>query len=89
MIVSAAVKVFIYPLNKEVTIKVHRHCDAYEILYDFGYSREDYETVAQGFLDEHDNFYSRVDAWEHAWLHGQLPNELECNHRELFSEDLY
>ena len=89
MIVSAAVVIFDNKQNKEVTIPVHRHCDAFLILHDLGYKRDDFKTIAQGFLDEYSNFYSRVDAWEHAWLHGQLPNELECNHRELFSEDLY
>lgn len=87
MITSAAVKVFVYPLNKEIVIKCHRHCDAYEILYDFNYTREDYETVEQGFLDEEDNFYDRVAAYKHAWWRNQL--EEEYNVRELFSEDLW
>ena len=90
MIACAAVKVFIHPLNKEVTIKCHRHCDAYEILHDLNYKREDYETIEQGFLDEHDNFYNRVEAWKHAYLHDQInPDALEHTALQLFSEDLY
>ena len=89
MITSAAVKVFVYPLNKEIIIKCHRHCDAYEILYDFNYRREDYETIAQGFLDENEKFYTRAEAWNHARLHGQLPDESECNCKKLYTEDLW
>ena len=87
MIVCAAVKVFIYPLNKEVIIKCHRHCDAYEILHDFNYTRKDYETIEQGFLDENDIFYNRIDAYKHAWWHMQLKEEYKV--RELYTEDLY
>ena len=89
MITSAAVVIFDNKQNKEITIPVHRHCDAFLILHDLGYKRDDFNTIAQGFLDEHSNFYSRIDAWKHAYEHGQLPNELECNHRQLFSEDLW
>lgn len=90
MIVSAAVKVFVYPLNKEIVIKCHRHCDAYEILHDFNYRNEDYETIEQGFLDENDNFYNRVEAWKHAYLHDQInPDAIEHPVQKLFSEDLY
>lgn len=90
MIVSAAVKVFVYPLNKEIVIKCHRHCDAYEILHDFNYRNEDYKTIEQGFLDEDDNFYNRVEAWKHAYLHDQInPDAIEHTVQELFSEDLY
>ena len=90
MIVSAAIKVFVYPLNKEIVIKCHRHCDAYKILRDFNYKREDYETIEQGFLDEYNNFYSRIEAWKHAYLHGQInPDALEHATQELYSEDLW
>lgn len=90
MIVSAAVKVFVYPLNKEIVIKCHRHCDTYEILHDFNYRREDYETIEQGFLDEHDNFYNRVEAWKHAYINRQIhPDTIEYALPKLYTEDLW
>ena len=89
MITSAAVKVFIYPLNKEITIKCHRHCDAYEILYDFNYRREDYETIEQGFLDENEKFYTRAEAWNHAQSCNQIKLASEHISGQLFSEDLW
>ena len=62
------------------------------ILKEFGYSKDDFESNQndQGFLDEHDNFYNRVEAWKHAYLHDQInPDALEHTIQELFSEDLW
>ena len=88
MITSAAVKIFDYKQNKELTIPCHRHCDAFQILHDFGYTRADFREIAQGFLDEHDNFYSRPEAWKHAVECVQVAATDSSPH-ELFSEDLY
>jgi hypothetical protein len=71
---------------------VHRHCDAFYILKELGYSKDDFESNQndQGFLDEHDNLYNRVEAWKHAYLHDQIkPYITEPTIQELFSEDLY
>lgn len=88
MICRAAIKIYDKRQNKEVIIPCHRHCDAFQILYEFGYKRfTDYEEVAQGFLDEHDNFYERVPAWIHARECGQVFKEFAP--RELYSEDLW
>lgn len=90
MIVKAAVKIFDIRQNKEWVIPCMRHCDAFYILKEFGYKKNiDYKEIAQGFLDEHDIFYDRIDAHEHAWLHGQLLNEEKLEIKELFSEDLW
>ena len=63
MIASAAVKIYDKRQNVIVTIPCHRHADAFQILKDFGYRRFiDYNEVAQGFLDENDNFLSRIEA---------------------------
>lgn len=76
------------------TIPCHRHCDAFYILKMMGYKKNvDYKEIAQGFLDENDVFYNRVDAWKHAWQSLQLPNSANINTEirptELFSEDLW
>ena len=90
MIVKAAVKVRMLKDDREITIPCHRHSDSFYILHEFGYKQgTDYKQIAQGFLDEHDNFYDRVAAYKHAWFHMQLPKEEEYRPRELFSEDLY
>lgn len=90
MITNAAVKIFDNRQNKEVIIPCHRHCDAFWILKQFDYKKNiDYKEIAQGFLDEVDNFYNRTDAHEHAWLHAQLPSEEKYEPKELFTEDLW
>ena len=91
MIVSAAVKIKDLRQDKEIIIPCHRHCDAFYILKQFSYKKGiDYKEIAQGFLDEKDNFYNRVEAWEHAYLHNQInPDTMEHTIKELFSEDLY
>ena len=92
MIVKAAVKIFDKKQNKEWCIPCMRHCDAFYILKEFGYKKDiDYKEIAQGFLDEHDKFYNRVEAWKHAWRHRQIKADEEEYYqcKELFSEDLY
>lgn len=90
MIVKAAVKILDMRQNKEIILPCMRHCDAFYILKEFGYKKNvDYKEIAQGFLDEEDNFYDRVAAYKHAWFHMQFPMEKEYQPTELFSEDLY
>lgn len=91
MIVSAAVKILNLHTNEEMVIPIHRHCDCFYILHLFNMKQGiDYKQIAQGFLDEHDNFYNRIEAWKHAYLHNQInPDAIEHTTQELFSEDLY
>ena len=93
MIVSAAVRIYDKKQNKEIILPVHRHCDAFYILKELGYSKDDFKSNQndQGFLDEHDKFYNRVEAWKHAWWHHQIQADEEEYHqcKELFSEDLW
>lgn len=92
MIVSAAVKIKDLRQNKEIIIPCHRHCDVFYILKQLAYKKDiDYKEIAQGFLDEEDKFYNRVEAWKHAWRHRQIQaDEEEYNQcKELFSEDLW
>lgn len=91
MVVKAAVKIFDIKQNKEVILPVHRHADAFEILYNLGYKRNiDYTEIAQGFLDEDDIFLDRHCAYLEAIYSHQLiivDKNIKC--QELFSEDLW
>lgn len=88
MIVKAAVKIFDIRQNKEWIIPCMRHCDAFYILKEFNYKKNiDYKELEQGFLDEHDNFYNRINAKKHAQEFNQLKENTRC--AELFSEDLW
>ena len=54
-------------LKDQITIPCHRHADAYEILNTLGYrDGKEYIVVAEGFLDENDNFMTRAEAWQEA-----------------------
>lgn len=88
MIVSAAVRIYDKKQQKEIIIPVHRHCDAFLILKEFGYSRNDYDSTLsdQGFLDEEGNFYDRVKAKQHAISCNQIK---ATPYTELYSEDLW
>lgn len=87
MITSAAVKILDKRQNRIFCIPCHRHCDAFLILKEFGYQPAyDYDVMAQGFLDEYDNFYNRVEAKKHAQECHQVK---ETEFAELFSEDLW
>ena len=88
MIVKAAVKILNLHTKEEMTIPSHRHNDCFYILHLFNMKQGiDYKQIAQGFLDEHNNFYDRIAAYKHAWQHNQLNEEYKP--RELFSEDLW
>lgn len=89
MITKAAVKIFDIKQNKEVVLPVHRHADAFEILYNLGYKRNiDYTEIAQGFLDEDGVFLNRHLAWLDAVYSNQLLI-VDNSCKELFSEDIY
>ena len=89
MIVKAAVKILNLHTNEEMIIPCHRHCDAFYILKMFNMRRDiDYKEIEQGFLDEEDNFYNRVEAWHEAYKHRQL-QMVDPSYHALFSEDLW
>ncbi len=88
MITRAAVKIKDLRQNKETIIPVHRHCDAFYILKEFGYKiKVDYKILDQGFLNEHDEFLNRQEAYYEAKRCNQITvTEFEnC----LYSEDLW
>lgn len=91
MITKAAIKIFDIRQNKEIIIPCHRHCDVYEILYNFNYKKNiDYYTIQEGFLDEDDTFLDRHCAYLEAMYSHQLmvvDKNIKC--QELFTEDLW
>lgn len=100
MITRAAVKIFDRRQNKEIIIPCHRHCDAFQILHDFGYKPIiDFKETMQGFLNEHGEFLGRIDAWHEAKHCNQFTQKYkdelaqEIYHpatpRQLFSEDIW
>lgn len=90
MIVKAAVMILNLHTKKEMIIPCHRHCDAFYILKTFNMRRDiDYIELAQGFLDEEDNFYTRIEAYKHAYYNEQIDKMQNYKVKELFSEDLW
>lgn len=89
MITHSAVKIYDGKQHKEIIIPCLRHCDAFQILKEFGYCRGfDYAVIAQGFLDEHDNWYSRTEAFQHAVACHQIEDK-DNTIKELYSEDVW
>lgn len=90
-IARAAVKVFDKRQGKEVIIPCHRHCDAFQILKEFGYLRGvDYYEIGQGFLDAKDNYLNRIEAKQRVIQIGQQTTKnFGDNYPELYSEDLW
>lgn len=87
MIVKAATIIQDKRQNKRIIIPCMRHGDVFFILKQFGYQKiADYEEIEQGFLDEHNNFYNRIEAHKHAYSCGQIHNATVT---ELYSEDLW
>lgn len=95
MITHAAVKILLFDAwhnAKHITIPCHRHCDAFQILKDFGYTKEDYQEIAQGFLDDNGAFLTRSEAYEEAKRCNQFldsyENDSNCS-TVLYSEDIW
>ena len=104
MIASACVRIYTKPESKFMDtmfdIPCHRHADAYEILHMFRLRRYmEYDVIAEGFLDDKDNFLSRVDAWSEAFHCAQFPEKVMEQYwtgekdpmvpTALYSEDLW
>lgn len=105
MITRAAVKIKFFDTDstRDIIIPCHRHCDAFQILKEFGfYKGSDYKELAQGFLNEKGEFLTRVEAYKEAYECHQLSvqalwelddrmimnPETAMNH-SLYSEDLW
>ena len=88
MVTRAAVKIFDNKQQKEIIIPCHRHCDAFQILHDFGYTIRDFKELGQGFLNEHDEYMSRLEAMKEAKRCRQV-SDFKLVTNELYSEDLW
>lgn len=77
----------------EIVIPCHRHVDAYEILHMFHLRKDiEYKVIAEGFLDENDNFMTRREAWDEAERCNQFrPCYMYIDDvpGELYSEDMW
>ena len=107
MVAKAAVKINLFTkffdwttTPKELIIPCHRHADAYEILHMFRLRKDmEYKVIAEGFLDENDNFMTRREAWDEAFRCSQFPEKVMEQYwtgekdpmvpTALYSEDLW
>ena len=92
MILAAAVKFHIEKTNEDVVLCGHRHWNVFEQLKLLGFEpQKGYKEIAQGFIDDKNNFLTREEAFEHAIKCGQIEDDREdgsCCER-LVSEDLW
>ena len=90
-IVRAAVKIFDKRQGKTIIIPCHRHCDAFQILKEFGYRKTiDYYEIDQGFLDAKDNYLNRIEAKQRVvQICQKVTEDFDDNYPELYSEDLW
>ena len=73
MILAAAIKYKIESTGKEVVLCGARHGDVFAQLKALGFeARKGYEEIDQGFIDHHNNFLTRKEAFEHAKMGGQI-----------------
>ena len=90
MIVSAAVKIYSFMLDKQLTLPVHRHKDVKIILSQLRPDIYDYPHSIEGFLTDKGEFLDRWEAADQAYECGQLIETAEEPRIEvLFSEDLW
>ena len=95
MILASAIKYHITSTDKDVILCGARHGDIFIQLEALGFNpREGYEEIEQGFIDHHNNFLNREEAYYHAKECGQLCAKIisdrESKHGlQLISEDLW
>ena len=97
MILASAIKFRNTETNKEFVLCGARHGDIFKQLEDIGFApKQGYEELDQGFIDHHNNFLTRSEAFKHAKMCGQLADKIiyEREHggiggKNLISEDLW
>ena len=95
MILAAAIKYRIESTDEEVVLCGVRHGDIFKQLDGLGFEpRKGYEEIEQGFIDHHNNFLTRKEAFEHAKTCGQLASKIiyereKSGSLSLISEDLW
>ena len=95
MILASAIKFRIEKTNKEVILCGARHGNIFAQLESLGFELQGgYKEIEQGFIDHHNNFLTRKEAYEHAKEIGQLCCRIvharETTYGDkLISEDLW
>lgn len=95
MILAAAIKYRIEKTGKYVVLCGARHGDILKQLKRLGFGpRDGYEEIEQGFIDNHNNFLTREEAYDHAVTCGQLCAKIiyertKSDNKQLISEDLW
>lgn len=95
MILASAIKYHINKTDKDVILCGARHGDIFIQLEQLGFNpREGYKEIEQGFIDHHNNFLTREEAYEHAKMCGQLCAKIIYERessfgKKLISEDLW
>lgn len=91
MIICAAICIDLKEKEKSIIIPCLRHRDGWKLLKELrpDLDADDFESAEEGFLTNDGLFLSRIGAYHHALLIGQLPTNLEITNKILMSEDLY
>lgn len=95
MILAAAIKYKIESTSEEVILCGARHGDIFKQLEGLGFDpHTGYEEIEQGFIDHHNTFLTRKEAFEHAKICGQLAAKIVYEREKvgslnLISEDLW
>ena len=97
MIVSAAIKYFLYPhddTGREIILPLHRHADGEYILKILGFESNDIKLLEQGFLTDKGVFLDRRAALDEAIRSGQISADDPHGYDvilsgNLMSEDLW
>lgn len=77
MILAAAIKYRIEKTGKEVILCGARHENIFKQIEDLGFKpRDGYKEIEQGFIDHHNNFLTRKEAYRHAKMCGQLCDKI-------------
>lgn len=97
MILASAIKYRIEKTGQEVVLCGARHGDIFKQLDALGFDpRKGYEEIEQGFIDHHNRFLDRKQAYAHAKACGQLCAKIiherekgDIPNTNLISEDLW
>ena len=97
MILAAAIKYHVKKTGKDVILCGARHGDIFTQLEQLGFEpRDGYDEIEQGFIDHHNNFLTREEAYEHAKMCGQLCEKIIYEReregvfgKKMISEDLW
>ena len=98
MILASAIKFYILNTDEEVILCGARHGDVFKQIKGLGFEpKEGYVEETQGFIDHHNKFYTREEAFEYAYQCGQLSSRIYHDRlngtlaggKQLISEDLW